>query len=228
MKRQCLLVDADDTLWENNIYFEGAIDRFIAYVNHLHYTRAQVRAVLDEIERSNTAVHGYGSASFLRNLQEAFLRLAPDRASEETLAEVAGFAASVLEHPVEVIPGVPETLEYLAARHRLVLLTKGEPAEQRSKLERSGLAHFFAEARIVQEKDEATYRAFVGQLGVAQDQVWMVGNSPRSDINPALAAGLNAAWVPHDATWVLEHEEIVPGPGKLLVLSRFVELQDYF
>ena len=226
--RQWILVDADDTLWENNIYFERAIDRFIAYVDHSHLTHAEVRAVLDEVERSNAAVHGYGTASFGRNLQEAFSRLAPDRVHETSLHDVAGFARAITEHPVEVIPGVPETLEYLSARHHLVLFTKGDPAEQHSKVDRSGLGASFAETRVVREKNAASYHSIVEELGAEAGQVWMVGNSPRSDINPALAAGLNAVWVPHDATWVLEHEEVAPQPGRLLVLSRFAELRDHF
>lgn len=226
--RQWILVDADDTLWENNIYFERAIDRFIAYVDHPHLTHAEVRAVLDEVERSNAAVHGYGTASFGRNLQETFARLAPERVHVASLGDIAGFAQAITEHPVEVIPGVPETLEYLAARHHLVLFTKGDPSEQHSKVERSGLGPYFTDTRVVREKNAPSYHAIVEELGAAAKQVWMVGNSPRSDINPALAAGLNAVWVPHDATWVLEHEEVAPQPGRLLVLSRFAELRDHF
>ncbi len=227
-EKQWLLLDADDTLWENNIYFERAIDEFMAFVDHPHYTHAEVRDVLNRIERANAAVHGYGSVSFGRNLREAFCRLASDRATPENLAHVASLAAAIRDRRVEVIPGVPETLEYLSGRHRLVLFTKGDPEEQHSKVERSGLGGFFADLRVVREKDAYTYGALAQELGAPAGQVWMVGNSPRSDINPALAAGLNAVWVPHDATWVLEKEDIVPGPGKLLVLSRFAELRDYF
>ena len=84
------------------------------------------------------------------------------------------------------------------------------------------------DTRVVREKNAPSYHVIVEELGAAAGQVWMVGNSPRSDINPALAAGLNAVWVPHDATWVLEHEEVAPQPGRLLVLSRFAELRDHF
>ena len=226
--RQWLLMDADDTLWENNIYFERAIDEFIAFVDHPHYTHAEVREVLNQIERANAAVHGYGSVSFGRNLREAFRRLASDRATPENLAHVASLAAAIRERRVEVIPGVPETLEYLSGRHHLVLFTKGDPEEQHSKVERSSLSSFFADLRVVREKDAYTYGTMAREMGAPAGRVWMVGNSPRSDINPALAAGLNAVWVPHDATWVLEKEDIVPGLGELLVLSRFAELRDHF
>ena len=59
-----LLVDADDTLWENNIYFERVIDCFITHLAHESLTHAEVREVINEIEKANAAVHGYGTASF--------------------------------------------------------------------------------------------------------------------------------------------------------------------
>jgi len=223
-----ILIDADDTLWENNIYFERVIDRFISHLNHPHMTHAEVRDVINEIEKSNAPVYGYGTASFTRNLQEAFRRLAADRADDVTLHEVAALARVITDHPIEVIEGVRETLDYLSSRHRLTLFTKGDPVEQHSKVERSGLAAYFLEARVVKEKNAAAYAGMVQELAVSPGEVWMVGNSPKSDINPALAAGLNAVWIPHDATWVLEHEEVKPGNGKLLVLSRFTELRDQF
>ena len=119
-----------------------------------------------------------------------------------------GFAERILECPMEVIEGVPETLEYLAHRHDLTLFTKGHPEEQRLKIERSGLGGFFAHAAIVKEKDAAAYRALALERGLDPGLSWMVGNSPKSDINPALEAGWNAVFVPHARTWTLERQEI--------------------
>jgi putative hydrolase of the HAD superfamily len=226
--RQLLLVDADDTLWENNIYFERVIDRFLSFVNHARLTHAEVRETLNRIERANAPAHGYGTKSFTRNLMQAFAEVAPERDGEENRAAIREMARVIREHPVELIEGVRETLEGLAARHTLILFTKGDPAEQRSKVERSGLGDYFREARIVAEKDAAAYRAMVDELRADPARTWMIGNSPRSDINPALEAGINAVWIPHDATWVLEHEEVRGGPGRVLRLSRFAELRDYF
>ena len=112
----------------------------------------------------------------------------------------------------------------------MVVMTKGDFTEQSGKVERSGLKEYFAAVEIVAEKDPRTYRSAVAKYGLDRDVTWMVGNSPKSDINPALAAGLNAVFVPHDQTWVLEHEELapVPGPGKLLTVERFAELQEHF
>jgi len=224
-----ILIDADDTLWENNIYFERVIDRFISHVNHSHMTHAEVREVINEIEKLNAPMYGYGTVSFTRNLQESFRRLAPERADAVSLNDVAALARVITDHPIEVIEGVRETLDYLSSRHRLTLFTKGDPVEQHGKVERSGLAGYFQDTRVVKEKNAAAYKDMVRELAVAPGEVWMVGNSPKSDINPALAAGLNAVWVPHDATWVLEHEEVQPGAdGRLLTLSRFAELRDHF
>jgi len=224
-----ILIDADDTLWENNIYFERVIDRFIGHVDHPHMTHAEVRLVINEIEKSNAPVFGYGTASFTRNLQEAFRRLAADRADAAALSDVAALARVITDHPIEVIEGVRETLDYLSSRHSLTLFTKGDPGEQHDKVKRSGLAGYFREARVVKEKNAAAYTDMVRELAASPDEVWMIGNSPKSDINPALAAGLKAIWVPHDATWVLEHEEVSPDhDGRLLVLSRFAELRDHF
>jgi len=130
----------------------------------------------------------------------------------------------------EIRAGVPETLDYLAGRHHLILMTKGAQAEQSGKVERSGLKKYFSEIEIVAEKDEPTYRSVVSKHKLAEDVTWMVGNSPKSDINPALAAGINAVFVPHDLTWALEHETVNPVPRdlQLIQVEKFSDLQRYF
>lgn len=227
---QSLLIDADDTLWENNIYFERAIAKFISHLNHREYTPKQVREVLNQVEREGIVKHGYGLHSFAHALRDTFERLSVEPVTPEMHATISGFAHEIAEHPLEIIAGVPETLEYLAQRHHLILLTKGHVTEQTGKIERSGLKDYFAAVEIVAEKDPATYRALVEKYALIADETWMVGNSPKSDINPALAAGLNAVFVPHADTWVLEHEHIgdVTGPGQLLVVERFADLKNHF
>lgn len=230
MMRQTLIIDADDTLWENNIYFERAVEEFLDFLDHSSLNRAEIRAVLDEIESANFGAHGYGSAAFSRNLRQCYERLAERDIAEADLATVMGFGERILRQEIEVISGVAETLAYLAPRHRLVLFTKGHAEEQQLKVDRSGLAPAFDQTAIVAEKDRAAYAALVAELGADPARTWMIGNSPRSDINPALAAGLNAAYVPHPSTWALEHEDLRPeaGPGRLLVLERFVDLRRRF
>jgi putative hydrolase of the HAD superfamily len=226
MERQFLLIDADDTLWENNIYFERAVEEFIAFLGHSTLPPAEVRAVLDEIERASKA---YGAANFARNLEATFRHLVEREVTEADLARVHGFAARIRAHPVELLPGVATTLAYLAARHTLMLLTKGDCDEQQMKIDASGLAPYFEETLILPEKDVPAYRQLADELTLEPARTWMIGNSPRSDINPALAVGFNAVYVPHPHTWVLEQQEICPdGSGTLVTIAAFVELREHF
>src|SRR5215468_11023073 len=225
-----LLIDADDTLWENNIYFERAIARFISFLNHHEYSPEQIREILNQVERENIVTHGYGLHSFAHALVACFELLSADPVTAESHARIQSFAHAIADHPVEFLPDVPETLAYLADRHHLILVTKGAFAEQLGKVERSGLKEYFAAVEIVPEKDEAIYRSVVGKYELDQDSTWMVGNSPKSDINPALAAGLHAVFVPHGNTWILEHDDLAQAPvdQRLLIVERFADLQTHF
>ena len=227
--RQDLFIDADDTLWENNIYFERAFDDFCDFLAHSSMSPVEIRAVLDEIEIVNSRIHGYGTATFGRNLGECYRHLVEREVRSEDLSIIMSFAERILDHPMELIPGVEETLQYLAARHDLTLMTKGHPEEQKLKLDRSGLAIYFGHAAVVREKNQAAYSAMVNERKLEPSRTWMIGNSPKSDINPALAAGLNAVFIPHPHTWTLEREEVRSGGrGRLIELERFADLQEHF
>jgi putative hydrolase of the HAD superfamily len=223
-----LIFDADDTLWENNIYFERAFDDFCEFLNHSKLTPARVRDVLNEIELVNAKVHGYGSKNFGRNLQQAYRHLAEREIRGSDLDHVMSLAERILEQPLEVIQGVEETLADLAGRHDLTLFTKGNPEEQRMKVDRSGLGGYFSHTAIVKEKDTTAYRRLVEERGFEKPNTWMIGNSPKSDINPALEAGLNAVLVPHPHTWVLEHQDLREGGNRLRVVEHFRELKNHF
>jgi putative hydrolase of the HAD superfamily len=227
---QTLLIDADDTLWENNIYFERAIERFISFLNHHEFSPEQVREVLNDVERECIVKHGYGLISFAHALVDTFEQLSPQPVTPQLHAQILSFAHSISEHPMEFLPQVPETLQYLADRHHLIMVTKGALAEQSGKVERSGLKKYFAAVEIVAEKNVAAYASLVEKHELRPHTTWMVGNSPKSDINPALAAGLHAVFVPHGDTWILEHEEVnaATPPQKLLIVGAFAELQEHF
>jgi putative hydrolase of the HAD superfamily len=228
MARNTILIDADDTLWENNIFFEKTIDHFITQLEHLGYTREYIRHILNETERRNIRQHGYGVRSFRRSLEETYLKLAGNAAKRELVQEIERMAAELEATPPHILDGVPETLAYLAKHHRLILLTKGEPAEQAAKVERSGLQPYFDSIEIVLEKDPSLYERMIEQFKIVKTHGWMVGNSPRSDINPALHAGLSAVLIPQSATWELEKCELESGAGKLLILTSFRELRSHF
>lgn len=227
--RSCLFVDADDTLWDNNILFERVIDDYLDWLVHPELTRDQVRAVLDDIEHANAVTHGYGSKVFLQSLGECFARLRERDATDEELARIATLAAPLLERAhVELIPGVVDTLADLAGRHDLRLLTKGALDEQQEKIDASGLAHHFLSVHIVAEKDVDTYTALLAEFGTDPEHTWMIGNSPKSDIVPARKAGMRAVFIPHEHTWVLENDELDLSDPGILHIAAFPELLGHF
>jgi putative hydrolase of the HAD superfamily len=226
--RQTILIDADDTLWENNVFFQRTIEGFIARIEPLGYTRDYIRHILNQTEGHNIRQHGYGIHSFRRSLHDTYARLAGSLVQQGLVEEITELAAELEREPPKIFEGVPETLSYLASRHRLILVTKGHVAEQAAKVERSGLQAHFDAIEIVAEKDRETYERIIGQFYVVKSHGWMIGNSPRSDINPALKAGLNAVFVPHPRTWEMEHVAIETGAGRLLIVQRFQDLRSHF
>lgn len=227
---QNLLIDADDTLWENNIYFERAITDFISFLNHHQYTPDEVRHVLYDVERENIRQHGYGLHSFANALVICFEKLAVEPVTPKLHGEIRNIAFKIAEHPMEFLPEVPETLADLSQRHRLFMVTKGNITEQLGKVERSGFKEYFTAIEVVAEKDAAAYRAVVEKYGLVREFTWMIGNSPKSDINPALEAGLHAVFVPHDNTWMLERDELRSheANGRLLQVEAFGRLRECF
>jgi putative hydrolase of the HAD superfamily len=227
---QTLLIDADDTLWENNVYFERAIAAFVGYLNHHSYTPVEVRNALNAVERETILARGYGVTSFTRSLVTCFERLSTEPVTEEKRERVVSFAQTIRDQEIELLPGVAETLADLGARHRLILMTKGDHAEQADKLTRSGLAPLFNAVEIVPEKDAPTYHAVIARHELAPHTSWMIGNSPKSDINPALAAGLHAVFLFHKDTWTLEHAALDQAPEgqQLIEMDSFAKLPDIF
>jgi putative hydrolase of the HAD superfamily len=230
VSRLALFVDADDTLWENNIYFERAFEAFVEVVDHSSMSALEVRAALDEIENVNNAVHGYGSSNFARNLRECLHHLAERGVTAADLHRIAQIEYELLNHPLVLIEGVGDTLATLRGQgaHHLVLCTKGNPVEQGRKIEASGLAHHFHEIEIVKEKNASQYQALAAARRLSADQAWMIGNSPKSDILAPLEAGWGAVYIPHPHTWHLELESLPQDHPRLRQLARFGELPALF
>jgi putative hydrolase of the HAD superfamily len=232
---QTLLFDADDTLWENNIYFERAIASFISYLDHRVHTPEEVREHLNACEHATIAAHGYGLASFRKSLITCFEQLSDDPGTPELRAQhharIVAFTDAIATTGIELLPAVEPTLRTLASRgHRLILVTKGNLTEQTEKLGRSGLESLFSAVEVLPEKNTAAYRRLIDHHRLDPTNTWMIGNSPKSDINPSLAAGLHAIFIPHDFTWVLEHEVVdAPPSGQtLLELPTFADLLHHF
>jgi putative hydrolase of the HAD superfamily len=186
--------------------------------------KCRAEELLWQTEQRNVKTTGYGSKAFCASLHQV--------AKELGVADVEPWVQQqenwILHHPIELMPGVRETLPLLFANHQIIMVTKGRADEQLGKLERSGLAGFFHATEVVFEKHVETYRQVVAKHRLAIQTTWMIGNSPRSDINPAKAAGLRTVFIPYHTTWWHEIEEISPNGAETLVLENFGELAQHF
>ena len=230
LTHQTLLFDADDTLWENNIYFEQAIAAFISYLDHRTHSPAEVRLHLNVCEHATIQAHGYGLASFRMSLIDCFEQLSDQPVTPEHHARIVSFTNAIASSEIELLPDVQATLAELSQRHRCFLVTKGNLEEQTDKLVRSGLSPFFTAVEVLAEKNAAAYARLIDDHRLDPATTWMIGNSPKSDVNPSLSAGLNAIVVPHDQTWILEHETVATPPAgrQFLELKRLADLTGYF
>lgn len=197
-------LDGDDTLWHNELIFAATHERFRSLV--ARYVDDDVDERLLATERRNLSIYGYGVKGYALSLIETAVDVTGRQVAAADIAEIIGWAREMLDHPVDLLDGVAETVERLAARHRLVLITKGDFFHQESKVARSGLADHFEAVEIVTEKDAATYRAVLDRHAIAPATFVMVGNSVRSDVLPVLRIGGRAVHIPYHVTW--EHERV--------------------
>ncbi|MCP3958403.1 MAG: HAD family hydrolase [bacterium] len=195
--------DADDTLWHNEPLFDLTQER-VAELLADWVPAAELGEKLNSTERRNLRLFGYGAKGFTLALVETALEVTGAKVPGRVIQQILDAGKALIEHPVELLPGVRETIDRLAAEHPLLLITKGDLFHQESKIARSGLADRFAEIEIVSEKDEETYRRVLRRHEIDAERFVMVGNSVKSDILPVLAIGGNAVHVPYESTWELD------------------------
>ncbi len=225
-----LIFDADDTLWDSNIYFLEAEADFVAALEEAGVSTdsARVRAAIRRCELEIIRSHGYGRRPYVMLLCRVTREVAPLKLHARVFPIVEEIGERLTSRHCELLPGVEPTLAELAGRHRLLLFTKGQHEEQTGKLARSGLGALFSRVDVVAEKDVAAYRRLIVEAGLEPSVSFMIGNSPRSDINPALAAGLRAVYIPHPHTWEREHEPIDHSDEKIISLPDFQSLLQVF
>ncbi|BCW87347.1 hypothetical protein sos41_04760 [Alphaproteobacteria bacterium SO-S41] len=198
--------DADDTLWQNEQFFRLTEQRFADLLGQ-HTDAGDIPARLLEAEKRNLAAYGYGIKGFTLSMIETALEMTGGATPGPVVKQILDWGRDMLSHPVETLPHVRETLEALAGDYRLVMITKGDLFDQERKLAASGLGDLFNAIEIVSEKSETTYARIFARHGDGPDRAMMVGNSVKSDIIPAIAAGSWGVLVPHDLTWAHEHAE---------------------
>ena len=197
-------LDADDTLWQNEQFFRMNERRFTEmladFAEHDHLSERLLDA-----EKRNLGHYGFGIKGFTLSMVETAIEVTEGKVPASVIRDILEMGRDMLRHPVETLDAVPETLERLAATHRLVLITKGDLFDQERKLAASGLGDFFHAVEIVSDKKPDTYARIFARHGDGPAHAMMVGNSLKSDVVPAIEAGGWGVHVPHELTWVLEH-----------------------
>lgn len=199
--------DADDTLWRSQDYFDDAQARFEVIVGqYVDLADAHLHDCMLATERRNISLFGYGVKGMTLSMIETAVAITDARISAADIHRLVALGKDILQHPVELLPGIRDAVQAVAARHPLVLITKGDLFHQEAKVRASGLSELFHRIEIVSEKDPPTYARVLGECGVAAGAFVMVGNSLRSDIAPVLALGGYGVHVPYHRTWALEAE----------------------
>jgi putative hydrolase of the HAD superfamily len=198
--------DADDTLWQNEQFYRLTESEFVKLLGD--YAEGEhIASRLLEAEKRNLLHYGFGIKGFTLSMIETAIEITEGNVPARTIGEILDIGRSLLSHPVETLPHVEETLAALAGKYMLVLITKGDLFDQERKLAQSGLGELFDAVEIVSDKTAVTYRRIFAETGDGPERAMMVGNSLKSDVVPAIAAGSYGVFVPHELTWVLEHVE---------------------
>jgi putative hydrolase of the HAD superfamily len=197
--------DADDTLWQNEQFYRLTEARFAellsGYADPDHLSERLLAA-----EGRNLRHYGFGIKGFTLSMIETAIEVTEGRVPAKVIDDILAAGRDMLSHPVETLPHVRETLAALAGAYRLIMITKGDLFDQERKLAQSGLGDLFDAVEIVSDKTVETYARAFGRYD-GPERAMMVGNSMKSDVLPALAAGSWAVYVPHDLNWVLEHAD---------------------
>ncbi len=226
-----IIFDADDTLWENNIYYTQATADFFDLAAEAGVGREEVQRDFDHLELQVVRERGYGSQHFVYILKELFRRYSNARRKTLDEERFRQIVRRFEDHPVQppqLFDGVLETLRYLKDKYNLYILTKGEFDEQEGKILRAQVNNCVKKYFILPEKNDQAYLKLISENGWQAEETCMVGNSPKSDINPALRVGMYAIHIPYRDTWKLDDEPIVAQEGKFQELPSFVDLQKAF
>lgn len=202
---ETIAFDADDTLWHNETYYQEAKKLFAQLLSKYQGTE-YTRRRLDETEVHNIDIFGYGIKSFTLSMIETAISLSGGKIKGPEIHQIIDISKEMLTNEVELFEHAEETLAKLSPRFDLMLITKGDQFEQERKIARSGLSEYFRYIEIVGEKSQENYQALMAKFDLHPNRFLMVGNSLRSDIQPVIAIGGRAVYIPNEQTWF--HEDL--------------------
>jgi putative hydrolase of the HAD superfamily len=214
--------DADDTLWENEAFYQRGRQRFLDMIKPYPKAAQSEDAILDQLEIRNLPYFGYGVDGFIFSLLEAAIQITGGQITGRDLLPLLEYAREMVTAEIQVFPQVRETLALLARQYPLLLITKGAALHQKSKVARSGLESFFTAVEVVDDKTREIYASLLQRYQLQAEKFVMVGNSMRSDILPVLELGARAIYIPNSLTWSHEQVEL---PANLK--SRYFEVERF-
>ena len=221
--------DADDTLWVNETYFRETEDKFADLLQEFE-TKNKIDNELFAKEMENLRLYGYGVKGFMLSMLETAIELSSGQVNTQTLSKIIAMGKHMIDQPVEILDGVQETLQYLAPKYRLIVMTKGDLLDQERKLQKSGLSKYFQHVEVLSEKKEKNYSDLLAHLEIDVDEFVMIGNSLKSDVLPLLNIGAKAIHIPFHTTWA--HEEVsekeIDKDHQYLKIERLTQLKSIF
>ena len=223
-----LIFDADDTLWENNIYYIRAAEDLVDLISEVGVSRTVIERQFQEIERSIVRDKGYGSKNYIHILQllyNHYAEMLPNSKYKKRFDQLCLDFEKHIKVPPILFPGVLPILNDLSKIYKLYVLTKGNIEEQKKKRHRSNLLQYFLGAFVETEKNIQTYERILDENQWHVDEICMIGNSPKSDINPALKLGMYAVFIPYEHTWVLDDEPLIKNQHRLQIIHSFSDLK---
>jgi len=207
MSIKVIAFDADDTLWVNEPYFRATEEKFYALLTE-YLSSHNLERELFKTEIDNLQWYGYGVKGFVLSMIETALSVTDKTVSAVVIEKIIQLGKDMLNQPIELLDGIPQALEALKDKYRLVVATKGDLLDQERKLRKSGLSNYFHHIEVMSEKDEENYRKLIRHLDIDPDEFLMIGNSLKSDILPVLRIGGHGIHIPYHITWqheVVEH-----------------------
>jgi putative hydrolase of the HAD superfamily len=210
--------DADDTLWHNLIHFDAAEKRFGEIFADQMPARDGTRA-LAEAEKRNIKLYGFGVKSFTLSMIETAIEITTGKVEAATIQKLITMGRGMLDHDIELLPHVEDTLKALRQNHRMLLITKGDLHHQERKVLASGLAHYFEGIEIVSDKKPETYQKICKRHAARVENMLMAGNSIKSDVLPIIKAGGHGVYVPFEILWDHEHDDVPEGTERFYVVD---------
>jgi putative hydrolase of the HAD superfamily len=217
--------DADDTLWQNEQFFQLTEKSFTALLAD-HGDSHHVSSRLLEAERRNLKLYGFGAKGFTLSMIETALEVTDGTVPQAVIGQILALGRAMLDYPIQTLPHVQETLETLAGKYRIILITKGDLFDQERKLAQSGLGDFFDAVEIVSDKKPAIYERVFARHADGAARAMMVGNSLKSDVIPALEAGAWGVHVPHELMWELDHADAPEGHPRFRAVESLAEIPE--